>query len=218
MPADEVFRLVRRELRKKSAPLASRYGLKSALSKLGPDGFAFEKYVAALFAHQGYRTRLDVVLAGRCVSHEVDVLAANETGEWGVECKFHRQVGKRCDVKTALYVQARAVDLGKAGSFFLATNAKFSRDAVAYAACSGLSLLGWDHPKDEGLRELATQANLYPVTCLSGLRASTTRSLIDQGFVLCQDLAKRSKEALSLPLPKDELQHAIQSAKILLET
>lgn len=50
---------------------------------------------------------------------------------------------------------------------WIVTNTRFSTDAIQYARCSELNLLGWDYPDNAGLRECIDQAGLYPVTCLT---------------------------------------------------
>lgn len=41
----------------------------------GPEGYPFEKYVARLLAKMGYAARTNIVARGRCISHELDVVA-----------------------------------------------------------------------------------------------------------------------------------------------
>ena len=63
-------------LLKKSKPIsASRYKLKKAIYELGPTGFPFEKFINAILHYSGYRTEVSKVLSGRCVEHEIDVIA-----------------------------------------------------------------------------------------------------------------------------------------------
>ncbi|MEK7062400.1 MAG: ATP cone domain-containing protein, partial [Patescibacteria group bacterium] len=68
------FEILERELK----PVALRYSLRKAVMDLGPSGFPFEKFVAEIFKAKGFQTQTDVVMPGRCVSHEVDVVAWNE--------------------------------------------------------------------------------------------------------------------------------------------
>ncbi len=42
-------------LKDSSRPLAAKYKLKRAIMELGPSGFPFEKYIAAIFCHQVIR-------------------------------------------------------------------------------------------------------------------------------------------------------------------
>lgn len=61
-------------LKKQSDSHAARYNLRAALLLLGPAGFFFEKYIARLFVAEGYESKTNLILQGKCVSHEIDVL------------------------------------------------------------------------------------------------------------------------------------------------
>ena len=62
-------------LKKKKSVFASKYKLKKAIYELGPTGFPFERFVGAIFTYSGYEVNIGVNLPGKCVSHEVDVIA-----------------------------------------------------------------------------------------------------------------------------------------------
>ena len=70
-----------------------------------------------------------------------------------VECKFHNKQQYYSDLKTSLYVKARFDDINaqKSGSekfttCLLATNTKFTRNAIRYSECAGIKLLSWGYP------------------------------------------------------------------------
>src|SRR4030095_2455321 len=155
--------------------VSHKYNLKRALFEIGPEGYGFEDFVGRLLSLQGYRTELRQSVRGKCVSHEVDVVAAKDSQAFMVECKFHNQYGTRCRIQTALYVYARFLDLkegAKRGlcrdfsSPYLVTNTKFSDDVVVYAECVDMPLLGWRYPIREGLEALIDRTRCYPVTVL----------------------------------------------------
>ena len=54
---------------------AARYNLKKVIMRLGPDGFPFERYFAAVLKHFGYITTTNQVVQGKCITHEVDIIA-----------------------------------------------------------------------------------------------------------------------------------------------
>lgn len=195
MATTEVFRIAWRLLRQERRDTAARYSLKRAIQQLGPDGFPFEKFVAELLRHDGWRTRTGVVLTGRFVRHEVDVDAVRDQQRLLGECKFKTQSDAKVDVKVALYVQARAEDLAVVGfdQFLLITNGRFSADALAYGKGVGLGLLSWDHPKGDSLRERIDRAGLHPITVLSSLRRLEQQTLLRRGVVLCAQLRQRPK-------------------------
>ena len=62
-------------LKKNKNYLASKYKLKKAIYKLGPTGSPFEPSIGALLKYSGYKTEIDMVLQGPCVTQEVNVKA-----------------------------------------------------------------------------------------------------------------------------------------------
>ena len=51
----EIYKKAFSLLRKKARPYAAKYKLKKALMELGPSGFPFEKYLAEVLRHEGYK-------------------------------------------------------------------------------------------------------------------------------------------------------------------
>jgi len=97
----DAFRL----LRNQSKPHAARYYLKRGIMELGPSGFPFEKFIGELFKHQGYMVQVGAIVQGKCVKHEIDVIAEKENQIILMECKFRNQPGISVDVKIPLYIQ-----------------------------------------------------------------------------------------------------------------
>lgn len=184
-------------LKKSNISHAGRYNLKRAIMALGPSGFPFEKYIAAIFDWQGYKTQTQLFLEGACVTHEIDVLAENETEFLLIECKYHNSVGVVSDVKIPLYIHSRYQDVLKNWSktsttkplnCCLVTNTKFSSDAVKYGNCIGIKLLGWDYPTKKSLSKLIDKSGLYPITCLTTLTNKEKENVLAAGVVLCSSL------------------------------
>lgn len=178
---------------------AARYNLKRAIMELGPSGFPFESFIASLFNHQGFTTQVGVKVDGKCVTHDVDVVAEKDNKHYMVECKYHNSLGKVSDVKIALYVHARFLDIeaqwkkidGHALKFhqgWLVTNTRLTSDALQYGACAGLLMLSWDYPKDNGIKDLMDKSGLYPITCLTKLTKREKELLLNARVVLCRDL------------------------------
>ncbi len=201
MGTREIYKIAYRALRKRSRGSAVRYSLKQAILQLGPTGFPFEKYVAALLAYQGFQTTVGVIVPGKCVDHEVDVVAEKEDHHYMVECKFHSDPKRKCDVKIPLYIQARFKDVeqkwklipGHGAKFhqgWLVTNTRFTSDAVQYGECAGLYLLSWDHPRGDSLRERVDRSGLHPITCLTTLTKAEKQRILDDGTVLCAEIMK----------------------------
>lgn len=194
-----IFKNAFRLLKKVSPPQAGRYKLKNAIMELGPTGFPFEKYFAAILQNMGYRVQTGVILQGACVKHEVDVTAEKENQHEMVECKFHQQQGTFCDVKIPLYIHARFKDV-EAGfanrspknntlhQGWVVTNTRFTTDAIQYGTCAGLKLIGWNYPKGNGLNNLIDKTGLYPVTALTSLTKKEKQALLSNDIVLCKDI------------------------------
>lgn len=215
MTTTELYRLARRELRRTPAPNAARYSLQRAVQNLGPSGYPFEHFVAALWKSEGFSTRVGVTLKGRFVSHEVDVVATRKGTKDLAECKFRTQAQGKIDVRTALYVWARSVDLetirGGFEHYWLVTNGRFTTDALKYGIGMGLAMLSWEHPEQDNLPARIERAGLHPITALTGLRGREQRGLLERRIVLCRDL-------LEEPAALDELGvSAERSSRILNE-
>ncbi len=186
----DIYRYAYDYLRRENSSAAIRYNLKSALYELGPEGFNFEKFVAEIFKAQQYNVLLDQEIAGACVQHEIDLVLTKESKTM-VECKFHNVQGIKTDVKVALYIKARFDDVKPTAHFdqaLLVTNTKFTAEAIAYAQCVQLNLLGWSYPEQKGIGELIDIYALHPITSLSSLTTRQKRDLINQGVLLCKEV------------------------------
>ncbi len=199
MTTREIYSKAFKLLKRRHSPSASRYTLKRAIMDLGPSGFPFEKYVGEVFRHLNYQVKMNQAIAGQCVNHEVDIVAENETEYCVVECKYHNSQSIPCDVKVPLYVNSRYRDIsamykvaGRECRGWIVTNTKFTTDAVKYGECAGLHLLSWDYPVKNSLKEISDRYKIYPVTCLTTLTKKEKQLLLEQGIILCKDLAVHS--------------------------
>lgn len=213
----KLYHLIRRLIRKHGKHLATRYGLKAGIMELGPDGFYFEKFIAAIWADRGYEVATGRILQGTCVSHEVDVVGEKHGQSIGVECKFYNIPGKTCDIKTTLYVSARAKDLPQIQRFWLTTNTRFSTDSIQYATCANLSLMSWDYPASNAIKDIVSKNKLYPITCLSSLTKQTKKVLLGKNYILCKDLSKDLSVLQSLKISEVSKENIRQELHKLLE-
>jgi len=201
----QIYRLAHSRLRKRSRACSLRYTLKKALFRLGPTGYPFEQYVGDILKNYGYKVRVGVTLDGKCVSHEVDILAVNDSEVSVMECKYHNRKGTTTDVKVALYVHSRVRDLeptvtgqhrGKKYSGWVVTNTRCTADALDYARCAGLKVLSWRHPEGRGLETMIEEKKLYPVTMVYGMQAGLVEKMIEERILLLKDLLGMSLETL----------------------
>ena len=201
------FTLLRREAR----PIAARYALRRALFELGPTGHPFEDFISHLYRADGWQVETRKIIKGHCVSHEVDFYASHK--DQGVhlaaELKYHNDPGYKTDLKVALYVKSRFDDIFNCDATaracpidrgLLVTNTKFTTEAVAYAECAGVELLGWGYPMQDSLFMRMSRASVYPVTALTGLTRAEKRILIEQGTIAVDEVLRdrRTLDALHL--------------------
>ena len=185
-------------LKKKKSYFASKYKLKKAIYELGPTGFPFENFIATIFKYTGYKTVVGEILQGKCVTHEIDVVANKNGDTTIVECKFHSEEGRNCNVKVPLYIAARFNDVKehwtskpkkiKLNSGWVVTNTRFTEDALQYGKCIGLKLLSWDYPKEDALKNIIDRLGLYPITVSTLLTNREKQFLLSRDVVLCRDL------------------------------
>jgi hypothetical protein len=217
----EIYRRAKRLLRKFNLASGMRYSIKRALFSLGPSGYPFEKYFGKVLAHYGYTVETGRIVRGYCVSHEVDVLARGDDAYSVIECKYHSDAGKATDVKTALYVHARFLDIRKAEDAspgdmslkdgWLVTNTRCTTDAIRYAECAGLRIVSWKYPEQGSLESLIEDKRLYPVTILHSVRKGMLDSLFAADIILAQDIADMKEEDFAQKSGLDR--HAAQALK-----
>lgn len=186
-------------LKKKKSYLASKYKLKKAIYELGPTGYPFERFIAAVLKYSGYDTQVGKILQGKCVSHEIDIIAHKNNETTIIECKFHSEQGLNCNVKIPLYINSRYLDVKahwnsnrrNESTFtkgWVVTNTRFTEDAILYGNCCGLYLLSWDYPKNDGLKDRIDRLGLYPITVSTLLTNREKQFLLSREVVLCRDL------------------------------
>lgn len=213
-------------LRKYQRSSAARYSLKNAVMELGPEGYAFEKFVGHVFESMGFNVIVAQEIEGKCVSHEVDVIATNHENQHFVECKFYNSQGKRASVQVPLYIRSRVNDIidkrktipeYKDFKFhgWVATNTRFTSDAQSFGECSGLNLLSWDYPDERSLKKLVEDKHLFPVTVLTSLTKADKKLLLSQGTVLCRQIADQPGLLKVLGVNSTKQKRILQEAKDL---
>ncbi len=200
MSSRKIYKKAYSILAKISMHNAGKYRLKNALLELGPTGFPFEHFVGAILKTRGYKVKVGQLIKGNCVQHEVDVVAENEDTIIVVECKFHRSLGRKSDVKVPLYIRSRFNDIynkwssdgslkGKKYEAWVVTNTRFTEDAEQYGKCSGLVLKSWNYPFHESLKDMIDEAGLHPVTSLKTLSVKDKKDLVGLDVVLCREIS-----------------------------
>ena len=184
---EHAFELLRKNTKH---PSAARYSIKRAVLDLGPSGFPFERFMGEIFRAVGYtQVRVGIAMQGKCVPHEVDLVAKYGDKRIGAEIKFHNSLGIKTDLKVALYVKARFVDLeNDIDEGWLITNTRFTRNAIRYNQCANMQMLGWDYPRGKGIEKLIDKAHVHPITALTSISKNEKRRLLDNDIVLCKQI------------------------------
>lgn len=201
----ELYRHAFQLLRGIGKPYAARYSLRRSIMHLGPSGFPFEQYVSAVLEAAGYRTYTNQIFQGKCLTHEVDVVAEKpaENIHAIIEVKFHNRPGHKTGSKDILYTHARFLDInhewvvkrtkgakpqGGELQSWLVTNTKVTTEVTQYARCAGLTVMSWDYPLQRSLKKLIDTYHLYPITVLLTLNTNQKNQLLKYGLVLCKQL------------------------------
>lgn len=227
MSTHKVYKKAYSILSKISNRTAGRYRLKSAIMELGPTGFPFEKFVGAIIENQGFVANTGIIVEGKCVTHEVDVVAENNDKIIVVECKFHREGNRKSDVKVPLYIRSRFNDIyaqwekedrikGRKFEGWVVTNTRFTLDAEKFGKCSGLKLVSWDYPNENSLKNMIDKSGLHPLTSLRSLTKKEKEYVLEQGIVLCKELSEDI--LLKSGIPSNKIKKVLFEAKNLTDS
>ena len=207
-----------------------RFSLKDGMRKLGPSGFPFEKYIGEILTKNGFETKINLHLRGKCAFYEIDFLAKKGKTIYLGECKYHHGYGGRIDLQVALYHYARFLDIMN-GNYFrqsqfaglrvkpiLVTNTKFTSQAMNYSKCVGVDLLGWRYPKKGGLEYFIDKEKLYPITVLPSLKNYLKEALFRNKIALAKDIVSFNPGVLSKRIGVQEkaVRPLIREANILI--
>jgi hypothetical protein len=227
MTTKRIYEIAYKMLKRKSKPGSSRYKLKKAIMEFGPTGYPFEKYVGKILDYEGYNNvEVGVVMQGHCVTHEVDVTGLKDNDHFLIECKFHSDQGRFCNVKIPLYVDSRMRDLekqwlkkpshaNKTHKGWVYTNTRFSSDAIKYGECAGLGLVSWDYPLHNNLKSRIDKLKLHPITCLASLTKKEKDLLLNKGIVLCKEICDHPAYLQNLGMTNAKQKMILTEAKEL---
>jgi hypothetical protein len=206
MTTSSIFRNTLRALVKEDLDIAVRYSIKRGVDSLGPDGFLFEKFVEAILRLDGYHTQKNQMMSGRCIDHEIDVVAWEDSNYYIIEAKFRNDSSGTTHIDQVMYADARMKDISsnkinnKEGSrhfhTWVITNATFTDHAQKFAECAGVRLTGWNYPSKNSLQAMIVRTKAYPITVLPSLSRDAREKLTKHGLVLAQDILPYTKETL----------------------
>lgn len=201
----KILRLALKYLRQeKEIGIAQRYDLKAAFFRLGPQGFIFEKIMAEIFKENGYKISMPEEIKGKCISHEVDIVAEKYDERYMIECKYHGNMGFYLGSKDLLYIWGRYLDLidNKKNRFnlpWVVSNAKFSDTSLNFAECRGIRITSWNYPKEHSLRGLIEEKKLYPITVIRELKLPERDELMGKNVFFCRNLINLGRKKIGIP-------------------
>lgn len=219
-PTSRIFSLAFRQLKKLSSYYAVNYSLKKAIFDLGPSGFLFERFCAEIIKAHGYKVSIGQIKKGCCVKHEIDIIGTRADKTVYVECKFHNVPSRKNDIKTTLYIQARCLDLkanvnNRFDEFWLMSNTTFSADAITYAKCVGLKLVGINCKDGMDIQSIVNRYSLHPITSLQFLKAKHKKILLENQIVLAIHLLKKRDFLISIGMTPTEINKVFNEIKEL---
>jgi len=197
MSSDNIFKVTRKYLNSLNPKIAALYALDRGLGALGPSGFLFEQYVAALFQEMDYDVKTNLYLDGEGVQHEIDVWAQKGNVVYITEAKYRNDIKGKTHINTVMYADARLNDIRRRAIkngdhreyyMWVVTNTRFTDAAINYAEYRDVQLMGWDYPKYINLMKIVSDKKLYPVTILPSITHKVLKALAADKIVLIKSL------------------------------
>jgi hypothetical protein len=226
VPTKKILQMIFLYMKRYRPAIGYQIDLKQAIAMLRskPD---FEIFVAKLFEAMGYRIETNLMVRGKCIEHEIDVVARKENEMILVEVKHHVNHHTYSGLDVFLQLNSTLEDLkegyeiGKNNFKFtkaiLICNTKVSDHARRYALCKGLEFIAWKFPQENGLERLIEEYKLYPITFLKEIERDEAYSLANAGIVtvkqLLDDVEKISRKS---SISKNRILQLQKAAKIVL--
>lgn len=194
---DKIFITTRKYIKEFNPKMAAIYSLERGLSALGPSGFIFEQYVAALFREMDYLVKTNVYAKGEGVSHEIDVWAEKGNVVYVIEAKYRNDFRAKTHINQVMYADAKIQDIkrqavkdGDTREFYewVVTNTQFTDNAINYVEYRDMQLMGWDFPKYINLKKIVYERGLYPVTVLPSITKKALKKFSSDGIILVKQL------------------------------
>lgn len=203
IPTKKILQMVFRYMKKYRPAIGYRIDLKQAIAMLRskPD---FEIFVAKIFEAMGYSVEMNLVIQGKCIEHEIDVVARKGEEAILVEAKHHVNPHTYSGLDVFLQLNSTLEDLregyemGKNNFKFtraiLICNTKISEHAKRYALCRNLEFIAWKFPPERGLEIIIEEYKLYPITILREIEREEAYKLADAGIVTLKQLLNDASE------------------------
>jgi hypothetical protein len=224
IPTSKILQTTFRLLRKYTPTIRHLLDLRKGLSLMDSKP-EFENFVQILLAHNGFEVTPNRLVTGRCVEHEVDAIARKDGVTYFVEAKHHINYHILTGLDESRIARAvleditEGFELGKSNlkidRAMIVTNTRYSEHARRYGKCRNILQIGWDSPANLSLQNMIEEKNLYPLTCLKGLKNETKTKLVNLGIVLVKQLLQENPLTLARKtgVQKETLKQIIEKAK-----
>ena len=226
IPTSKILKMIFRYMEKYRPAIGHQIDLRQAIAMLRskPD---FEIFIAKLFEAMGYEVETNLIIQGKCIEHEIDVVARKEGEVILIEVKHHVNHHTYSGLDVFLQLNSTLEDLkegyevGKNNFKFtraiLICNTKVSEHAKRYALCRGLEFIAWKFPPEKGLERLIEEYKFYPISFLKEIERDEAYKLADIGIVtvkqLLEDAEKISRKS---GISKNRILELQKAAKIVL--
>jgi hypothetical protein len=206
IPTSKVLQMIFHYVRINKPHVRNLYDLRKGISLMGSKP-EFEAYVRAILAHAGFEVSPNQLLAGKCVTHEVDGVARKNGFTYFVEAKHHLNYHTPTGLDESRIARAVLEDvvegfaLGRSNlkidGAMIVTNTRYSEEAIQYGKCRGILQIGWSSPDGHGLQDLIEGTNLFPLSCLRGLKRDVRDKLVTSGIVILEQVLNEETTELA---------------------
>ncbi len=227
IPTKKILQMIFRYAEEFQPEIKNKIDLREAISILRPKP-DFEHFVGLLLKEYGYEVKMNQIVAGKCVEHEIDATATKSNETVLVEVKHHYQFHTYTGVSVFLETQAEFEDLvdgfqTKKNNFnfnkvLVVCNTKISDHAKRYALCKNISHFAWRSPENFGLEAMIEGKKIYPITFMRTLDKKSAEVFGDANIVTLKQLVDTDFNKLwyATELPKEKLQNFVSIAKEIL--
>jgi len=217
----EILKMIFKYIAEYRPEIKHQIDLREAICLLRPKP-DFEQFVGLLLKTEGYDIKTNQIVSGKCVEHEIDVIANKGNETLYVEVKHHYQPHAYTGVGVFLEAQATFEDLIEGNNNFsksmVVTNTKLSEHAKNYAECKKIDAIGWRYPEERGLELMMEENKLYPITLIKGLNAIIQAKLSYTGIFLLEQLVEYDAKKLSklTKISKSKMEEILRKASKIL--
>jgi hypothetical protein len=229
VPTSKVLQMTFRLLRSYKPAIRHILDLRRGLSLMDSKP-EFEVFVQTLLAHSGFEVSSNRIVSGKCVEHEVDAIASKGGVTYFVEAKHHVNYHTLTGLDESRIARAILEDVSegfqcgscdlKIDRAMIVTNTRYSEHARCYGKCRNILQIGWSSPANLSLQSMIEENNLYPISCIRGLKHATKTKLVNSGIVLMKQLLEEKPSTLARKtgIRKETLKQLIAKAEITITT